>query len=236
MSVPVDLRYFPDLSDVRLLNHRMAQVADMFSIDLNYSPLNGPARLIKTLEDRLLGTLLFLLFLPVAVIIGFCVWLTMGWPILFKQYRHGLDGKRFKIYKFRSMKLHTPKKGICQARHGDERITRLGYWLRQTSLDELPQFYNVLQGRMSLVGPRPHAMDHNALYKDLIGAYMQRNRVKPGITGWAQVHGLRGITEDVGAMQKRIEYDLYYINNWSLGLDLKILLLTIKRGFINDKP
>lgn len=236
VSVPVELRYFPDLTDVRLLNHRMAQVADMFSIDLNYSPLNGPARFVKTLEDRLLGTLLFLVCLPVALVIGLCVWLTMGWPVLFKQYRHGLDGKRFKIYKFRSMKLHASKDSTCQARHGDLRITRLGSWLRQTSLDELPQFYNVLQGRMSLVGPRPHAMDHNAMYKDLIGSYMQRNRVKPGITGWAQVHGLRGITEDVGVMQKRIEYDLYYINNWSLGLDLKILLLTIKRGFINDKP
>ncbi|MCD6008518.1 undecaprenyl-phosphate glucose phosphotransferase [Halomonas sp. IOP_31] len=236
IAVPVDVRYFPDLSDVRLLNHRMTQVADMFSIDLNYSPLRGPARIAKAIEDRLLGTLLFALFVPVMLLIAAVIWLTMGRPILFKQYRHGLDGKRFRIYKFRTMHKHETGSSTQQAQHLDGRITRLGYWLRRTSLDELPQFYNVLQGRMSLVGPRPHAMDHNALYKDMIGAYMQRHRVRPGITGWAQVHGLRGITEDVSDMEKRIEYDLYYINNWSLGFDLKILLLTVTRGFVNDKP
>ncbi|WP_236254983.1 undecaprenyl-phosphate glucose phosphotransferase [Modicisalibacter zincidurans] len=236
IAVPVDVRYFPDLSDVRLLNHRMTQVADMFSIDLNYSPLRGPARIAKAIEDRLLGTLLFALFVPVMLLIAAVIWLTMGRPILFKQYRHGLDGKRFRIYKFRTMHKHETGSSTQQAQHLDGRITRLGYWLRRTSLDELPQFYNVLQGRMSLVGPRPHAMDHNALYKDMIGAYMQRHRVRPGITGWAQVHGLRGITEDVSDMEKRIEYDLYYINNWSLGFDLKVLLLTVTRGFVNDKP
>lgn len=236
IAVPVNVRYFPDLSDVRLLNHRMAHVADMFSIDLNYSPLRGPARLLKALEDRFLGAVLLVAFLPVMAVTALVVWLTMGRPVLFKQYRHGLDGERVKIYKFRTMHVHADRGNTQQAQAGDARVTRLGRWLRRTSLDELPQFYNVLQGRMSLVGPRPHAMDHNALYKDLIGAYMQRHRVKPGITGWAQVHGLRGITEDVSDMEKRIEYDLYYINNWSLGLDLKILLLTITRGFVNDKP
>ena len=164
------------------------------------------------------------------------VWAVMGRPVLFKQHRHGLDGKRFRIYKFRTMHKHEPGISNRQVRHQDGRVTRFGHWLRRTSLDELPQFYNVLQGRMSLVGPRPHAMDHNALYKDMIGAYMQRHRVRPGMTGWAQVHGLRGITEDVSDMEKRIDYDLYYINNWSLGFDLKILLLTVTRGFVNDKP
>jgi len=236
IAVPVNVRYFPDLSDVRLLNHRTTQVADMFSIDLNYSPLRGPARIAKAVEDGVLGTLLFVLFLPVMLLISVIVWATMGRPILFKQYRHGLDGKRFRIYKFRTMHKHEPGRSTRQARHQDGRVTRLGHWLRRTSLDELPQFYNVLQGRMSLVGPRPHAMDHNALYKDMIDAYMQRHRVRPGITGWAQVHGLRGITEEVSDMEKRIEYDLYYINNWSLGFDLKILLLTVTRGFVNDKP
>lgn len=236
VTIPVSVRYFPDLSDVRLLNHRMAQVADMFSIDLNYSPLDGPARIVKALEDRLIGAGLLLLFLPVMLVISLAIWVNMGRPILFKQQRHGLDGKRFRIYKFRTMHVQPSSEQVLQARYGDARTTPLGAWLRRTSLDELPQFYNVLQGRMSLVGPRPHAMSHNALYKDLISAYMQRHRVKPGITGWAQVHGLRGITEDVSDMEKRIDYDLYYINNWSLGLDLKILLLTIKRGFVNDKP
>lgn len=236
IAVPVNVRYFPDLSDVRLLNHRMAQVADMFSIDLNYSPLNGPARVLKSLEDRVLGSLLFLGFLPVMLGVGLAVWLTMGGPVLFKQYRHGLDGKRFKIYKFRTMRLHDTGGHTAQASAGDARITSLGRWLRRTSLDELPQLYNVLQGRMSLVGPRPHAMDHNALYKDLIGEYMQRHRVKPGITGWAQVNGYRGETRDIEAMEKRVDYDLYYINHWSLGLDFKILLLTLTRGFLNRQP
>lgn len=236
IAVPVEVRYFPDLSDVRLLNHRIAQVADMFSIDLNFSPLRGSARFIKTIEDRLLGALLLLGFLPLMLLVGVLVWFNMGRPILFKQHRHGLDGKRFRIYKFRTMHVQPAAGSTPQACHGDPRTTVLGTWLRRTSLDELPQFYNVLQGRMSLVGPRPHALDHNAFYKDLIGAYMQRNRVKPGMTGWAQIHGLRGITDDVGEMEKRIEYDLYYIKNWSLWLDLKILLLTITRGFVTSKP
>lgn len=234
--VPVDVRYFPDLTDIRLLNHRMTQVADLFSLDLNYSPLNGPSRLLKSLEDRVIGTLLFILFLPLMAGVACIVYLFMGRPILFKQHRHGLDGKRFRIYKFRTMSSFGAVTSTSQAQPSDPRVTRLGRWLRKTSLDELPQFYNVLQGRMSLVGPRPHAMDHNEYYKDVIAPYMQRHRVKPGITGWAQIHGLRGITADLNAMQKRIEYDLYYINNWSLGLDLKILLLTVPRGFINTQP
>lgn len=233
--VPVDVRYFPDLSDVRLLNHRVTQVADLFSLDLNRSPLDGPMRLLKASEDRLLGVGLFALFLPVMLGIALLIRWQMGGPVLFKQDRHGLDGKRFRIYKFRTMAPHHAK-GTPQAQPGDPRVTPLGAFLRRTSLDELPQLYNVLQGRMSLVGPRPHAMDHNEYYKDAIDAYMQRHRVKPGMTGWAQVNGLRGITEDVEVMRKRVEYDLYYIDNWSLGLDLKILLMTITRGFINRQP
>lgn len=237
LAVPVAIRYFPDLSDVRLLNHRVAQVADMYSLDLNYSPLNGPMRALKAVEDRVLGFVLFLAFLPVMLLIAGLVRWRMGTPILFKQYRHGLDGKRFRIYKFRTMRPHESAPGKTrQAQTGDQRVTRLGAFLRRTSLDELPQLFNVLQGRMSLVGPRPHAMDHNDLYKDAIDAYMQRHRVKPGMTGWAQVNGLRGITDDIELMRKRVEYDLYYIDNWTLGLDLKILAMTITRGFINQQP
>ncbi|WIX33790.1 undecaprenyl-phosphate glucose phosphotransferase [Salinicola sp. JS01] len=236
IGVPVNVRYFPDLSDVRLLNHRVAQVADMFSIDLNYSPLHGPARIVKSIEDYVLGTLLFIGFLPIMLLIALGVWLSTGRPVLFKQYRHGLDGKRFKIYKFRTMHLHPVGEGTRQAHRGDPRITPLGRWLRRTSLDELPQLYNVLQGRMSLVGPRPHALDHNAFYKDLIVKYMQRHRVKPGITGWAQIYGLRGETRDVVDMEQRVDHDLYYINNWTLGMDVKILALTVKRGFFNAQP
>ncbi len=235
MAVPVDIRYFPDLTDLRLLNHRITQVADMYSLDLNHSPLDGPMRLVKALEDRLLGLALFAAFLPLMAVIAIALRWQMGRPVLFKQYRHGLDGKRFRIYKFRTMMPHHAE-GTPQARPGDPRVTPLGGFLRRTSLDELPQLYNVLQGRMSLVGPRPHAMGHNEYYKDEIETYMQRHRVKPGMTGWAQVNGLRGITEDVALMRKRVEYDLYYIDNWSLAFDLKILLMTVTRGFINPQP
>lgn len=234
-GIPSSIRFFPDLPDIRFLNHRITQVAGLYSLELNYTPLNGPMRLIKALEDRVLGLVLFVLFIPVMLIVAVAIKWSMGSPILFKQERHGLDGKRFRIYKFRTMLLHDDSQ-TKQASHSDERVTPLGRFLRRTSLDELPQLYNVLQGRMSLVGPRPHAMDHNDHYKDHIDIYMQRHRVKPGMTGWAQVNGLRGITDDVKLMEKRVEYDLYYIERWSLGFDLKILAMTLTRGFVNGQP
>ncbi|WP_336269482.1 undecaprenyl-phosphate glucose phosphotransferase [Vreelandella arctica] len=234
-GIPTTIRFFPDLPDIRLLNHRIAQVAGLYSLELNHTPLNGPMRVVKALEDRILGLALFVTFLPVMLAVAVAIFFKMGRPILFKQERHGLDGKCFKIYKFRTMKKHESAT-TQQATAADHRITPLGSFLRRTSLDELPQLYNVLQGRMSLVGPRPHAMDHNDHYKDHIEIYMQRHRVRPGMTGWAQVNGLRGITEDVKLMQKRVEYDLYYIEKWSLGFDLKILAMTITRGFINTQP
>lgn len=234
-GIPTTIRFFPDLPDIRLLNHRIAQVAGLHSLELNHTPLNGPMRIVKAMEDRILGLALFIFFLPVMLVVSVVIYCQMGRPILFKQERHGLDGKSFKIYKFRTMKPHASV-STQQATPADHRITPLGSFLRRTSLDELPQLYNVLQGRMSLVGPRPHAMDHNNHYKDHIEIYMQRHRVKPGMTGWAQVNGLRGITEEVKLMQKRVEYDLYYIEKWSLGFDLKILAMTITRGFINTQP
>ena len=234
-GIPSSIRFFPDLPDIRFLNHRITQVAGLYSLELNYTPLNGPMRLIKALEDRVLGLGLFLIFLPVMFIVAIAIKWSMGSPVLFKQERHGLDGKRFRIYKFRTMLLHDGSQ-TKQASHRDERVTPLGRYLRRTSLDELPQLYNVLQGRMSLVGPRPHAMDHNDHYKDHIDIYMQRHRVKPGMTGWAQVNGLRGITDDVKLMEKRVEYDLYYIERWSVGFDLKILTMTLTRGFVNGQP
>jgi putative colanic acid biosynthesis UDP-glucose lipid carrier transferase len=234
-GIPTTIRFFPDLPDIRLLNHRIAQVAGLYSLELNHTPLSGPMRIVKALEDRVLGLALFVVFLPVILAVAVTIYCKMGAPILFKQERHGLDGKCFKIYKFRTMKQHVSAT-TQQAGPHDHRITPLGSFLRRTSLDELPQLYNVLQGRMSLVGPRPHAMDHNDHYKDHIEIYMQRHRVRPGMTGWAQVNGLRGITDDVKLMQKRVEFDLYYIEKWSLGFDLKILAMTITRGFINTQP
>ena len=155
-------------------------------------------------------------------------------PIFFKQMRHGWDGKPIKVYKFRTMVVHDEEEGrVSQAGQGDTRITRLGAFLRRTSLDELPQFFNVLQGRMSIVGPRPHALIHNEEYKEQIDAYMLRHKVKPGITGWAQINGWRGETDTLEKMKKRIEYDLYYIEHWSLWFDLKIILLTLLKGFVH---
>ncbi|NRP59894.1 sugar transferase [Marinobacterium sp. xm-d-564] len=148
-------------------------------------------------------------------------------PILFKQDRHGWDGKIIKVWKFRSMKLHTEEKGtITQAKANDDRVTSFGKFIRRTSIDELPQLFNVIQGTLSLVGPRPHAVEHNDYYVEKIKAYFARHRIKPGITGLAQISGSRGETETVEKMQQRLEYDLSYINNWSLLTDIKILIKT----------
>jgi putative colanic acid biosynthesis UDP-glucose lipid carrier transferase len=147
---------------------------------------------------------------------------------VFKQRRNGLDGDEIVVYKFRSMTSQDNGPVVRQATKDDPRITRFGAFLRRTSLDELPQFFNVLQGRMSIVGPRPHAVAHNEMYRELIKAYMVRHKVKPGITGWAQVNGMRGETETIEKMRARVEYDLEYLRNWSLGLDLQIIARTVR--------
>jgi putative colanic acid biosynthesis UDP-glucose lipid carrier transferase len=154
-------------------------------------------------------------------------------PAIFKQRRNGLDGEEIIVYKFRSMRAQDDGAVVQQATKADPRITPLGAFLRRTSLDELPQFINVLQGRMSIVGPRPHAVAHNEMYRQLIKAYMVRHKVKPGITGWAQIHGHRGETDTIEKMQARVEYDLEYLRNWSLGLDLQIIARTIKLVFFD---
>ena len=159
-----------------------------------------------------------------AIAVG--VKLTSPGPVIFKQRRYGLDGKEIIVYKFRSMTVCEDGAVVRQAQKDDQRVTPLGAFLRKTSLDELPQFINVLQGRMSIVGPRPHAVAHNELYRKLIKGYMIRHKVKPGITGWAQVNGYRGETDTLEKMQKRIDYDLEYLRNWSLRLDIFIIFKT----------
>ena len=229
-----EVRFIPEFRDMQLLNHRMSEVAGQFAFDLSVTPMNGVALLIKRLEDIVLGTLLCILILPVCVLIALSIRLTSPGPILFKQYRTGVNGKNFKVYKFRSMKVHQEGEGqVTQASKGDNRLTKVGAFLRRTSLDELPQFFNVLQGRMSIVGPRPHALAHNEHYKELVESYMKRHKVKPGITGWAQVNGLRGETDTLEKMDRRVEFDLWYIDNWSLWLDLRIIFWTVLKGFIN---
>lgn len=233
----VDVRYFPDLGDLPLLNHRVGEVAGLYSLDLSFSPMQGPARILKRVEDVVMGALIAFVMLPICILIAIAIKCTSSGPVIFKQYRTGINGRRFKVYKFRSMEVHEEGSGqVTQARLGDPRITKLGAFLRRTSLDELPQFYNVLQGRMSIVGPRPHALAHNDFYKNEVESYMQRHKVKPGITGWAQVNGYRGETDTLEKMEKRVEYDLWYIDNWSLELDLKIIAKTIYKGFVNGQP
>lgn len=231
-----EVRFIPDFGgiDIPLLNHRASDVAGLYSIDLSVSPMSGVARFVKRMEDLFIGSLICLLILPVCLLVAVAIKLTSPGPVLFKQYRTGVNSKVFKVYKFRSMKVHQEVPGtLTQATKDDSRITPIGNFLRKTSLDELPQFFNVIQGRMSIVGPRPHALAHNEYYKDLVESYMKRHKVKPGITGWAQVNGLRGETDTLDKMEKRVQYDLWYIDNWSLWLDLKIIFLTIFKGFVN---
>ena len=229
----VTVRLVPDIFGFRLLNHSVTEIAGIPVLDISASPITGTNRLIKGLEDRILGLIFFALFIPLALIISIGIKLTSPGPILFKQMRYGWDGKPIKVYKFRTMIVHKESNGqVTQACKDDSRITKFGAFLRCTSLDELPQFYNVLQGRMSIVGPRPHAVAHNELYKDQIDDYMQRHRVKPGITGWAQINGWRGETDTLDKMKRRVEYDLFYIENWSLWFDLKIIFLTLFKGFV----
>lgn len=228
------IRYVPDIQGFRLLNPALNEVAGMPVLDLNVSPMRGIGRVIKTVEDFVLALVILVLASPLMLAIAVGVKLSSPGPVIFKQRRHGWNGQPITVYKFRTMVQHTEQPGtVTQARCNDPRVTRFGAFLRRTSLDELPQFINVLQGRMSIVGPRPHAIAHNNEYRDLIDDYMQRHRVKPGITGWAQINGWRGETDCIEEMKKRVELDLYYIEHWSLWFDLKIIALTPFKGLVH---
>ena len=200
------------------------------------TPFIGLARIFKRVFDVVLATLILILLSPVMLFIAIGVKLSSPGPVLFKQQRYGVGGQDIVVSKFRSMRHDLPPENgeIRQATVGDARVTPFGRILRKTSLDELPQFLNVLQGSMSIVGPRPHAVQHNEFYRHQVKGYMLRHKVKPGITGWAQINGFRGETDTLDKMQKRIEYDLYYMRHWSLGLDLKIVLKTIP-AIVSDR-
>lgn len=230
---PVNIRYAPDLFGLSLLNNGVTEIVGTPMIDLSTTPMQGINRLIKGLEDRLLASLIIILVSPLMLIIAIAIKLTSSGPVLFLQHRLGWDSRKILIYKFRTMYVHREHDILTQASKNDVRVTPLGRWLRRLSLDELPQFFNVLQGRMSIVGPRPHAIEHNEQYCNEIDRYMLRHKVKPGITGWAQVNGWRGETDTIEKMEQRIEHDLYYIDHWSLGFDIKIILLTLVRGFFH---
>ncbi|MEX5588360.1 MAG: undecaprenyl-phosphate glucose phosphotransferase [Gammaproteobacteria bacterium] len=230
----VTIRFIPEMGEIKLFNHRVSHIAGIYSLDLNCSPMDDtPARVVKRLEDLVVAGVICIFIIPVCFVIAVAIKLSSPGPVLFKQMRMGINGRKFKVYKFRSMVVHNESGSVTQATRNDVRITKVGAFLRRTSLDELPQFFNVLQGRMSVVGPRPHALAHNDYYKELVESYMQRHKVKPGITGWAQVSGYRGETDTLDKMQKRVEYDLWYIEHWSLWIDLKIIVLTFWKGFLN---
>jgi putative colanic acid biosynthesis UDP-glucose lipid carrier transferase len=190
------------------------------------TPFTGFSGIAKRASDIVLSTLILIMLTPIMLGLAIGVKRSSPGPIIFKQRRYGLDGKEILVYKFRSMTTTDNGAVVKQSTKNDQRITPFGAFIRRTSLDELPQFINVLQGRMSIVGPRPHAVAHNETYRKLIKGYMVRHKVKPGITGWAQVNGYRGETETVDKMEKRIEYDLEYLRNWSLSLDLWIIIKT----------
>ncbi len=220
------IRLIPDTFTSSLMHSKYLEIADTPVLCIYDAPLSVRNALIKRLEDLLIGAALLTLTLPVMVVIALAVKLTSPGPVLFKQWRHGLRGEKILVWKFRTMTVCENEGTIRQATKNDLRVTRVGALLRKTSMDELPQFFNVLQGRMSVVGPRPHAISHNEEYQQLIPGYMMRHLMKPGITGWAQVNGWRGETDTLYKMQKRVEYDMEYIRKWSLGLDLRIILVT----------
>jgi putative colanic acid biosysnthesis UDP-glucose lipid carrier transferase len=225
--------FVPDVFGISIIQGRLQDMNGVPVVGLCETPFTGINRLVKTASDLVLAAIILVLISPLLLVIAIGVKLSSPGPVFFRQRRNGLDGDEIVVYKFRSMRSQDDGQVVPQATKSDPRVTPFGGFLRRTSLDELPQFINVLQGRMSIVGPRPHAVAHNEQYRKLIKAYMVRHKVKPGITGWAQIHGQRGETDTIDKMQARVEYDLEYLRNWSLLLDLQIIARTVKLVFID---
>lgn len=233
-TVPADVTFCPDTISLTMPILGIEEINGLGLLRIYRRPISGWNRVLKAIEDRFLAALFLVLFLPIILIVAVAIRLDSPGSALFRQRRLGFNNNSFVLYKFRTM--HTEPEDdlvVPQAQRTDPRVTRVGAFLRRTSLDELPQLINVLKGEMSLVGPRPHAIAHNEHYATLIDQYLGRHRVKPGITGWAQIHGHRGETETVEKMRARVECDLYYIDHWSLWFDLRILLMTPFVGFVH---
>ncbi|WP_445776332.1 undecaprenyl-phosphate glucose phosphotransferase [Shewanella sp.] len=228
----VDVLIIPDFLMKNLMNGRIGSVGEVDTISVFESPVNGMKRFYKRSFDIVFSLCAIIAISPVLLIVAIAVYMSSPGPVLFKQDRYGLDGRKIKVWKFRSMTVTENASKVTQARKGDARITKVGAFIRRTSLDELPQFFNVIKGDMSVVGPRPHAVAHNEEYRKLVSYYMLRHKVLPGITGWAQVNGWRGETDTLDKMEMRVEYDLAYIRNWSLWWDVKIVFLTFFKGFV----
>jgi putative colanic acid biosynthesis UDP-glucose lipid carrier transferase len=227
--------YVPDIFVFDLIQARSGDIHGIPVVAMCETPFYGYRGVSKRLTDLIFAMGILVLSVPLLVLIGILVKLTSPGPMIFKQRRYGLDGREIEVYKFRTMKVTENGVHVQQATKGDPRITPIGGLLRRSSLDELPQLINVLQGRMSLVGPRPHAVAHNELYRKLIKGYMLRHKVLPGITGLAQVNGCRGETQELHQMEARVRYDLEYLRHWTPMLDVKILLLTLLKVFRDDR-
>jgi putative colanic acid biosysnthesis UDP-glucose lipid carrier transferase len=227
-ATTASLYFVPDVFGISIIQGRLQDLNGVPVVGICETPFTGTNALVKRASDIVLALVILVLISPILLAIGAGVKFSSPGPIIFKQRRNGLDGEEIEVYKFRSMRSMDNGAVVKQATKNDPRITKFGAFIRRTSLDELPQFINVLQGRMSIVGPRPHAVAHNEQYRELIKAYMVRHKVRPGITGWAQVNGLRGETETIDKMRLRVEYDLEYLRNWSLGLDLQIIVRTVR--------
>jgi len=226
--------FVPDIFMYDMIQARVDTVVGLPVVAVCETPFHGTAGMMKRLSDLFIASSALIMLGPLMLLIALAIKFSMPGPVLFRQRRYGLDGHEIFVWKFRSMKVAEDEAEVRQATRGDDRITPLGRFMRRTSLDELPQFFNVLGGRMSVVGPRPHAVAHNEIYRKLIKGYMIRHKVKPGITGLAQVNGARGETETVDKMEKRIRYDLEYLRDWSLWLDLIIIWKTVWQAFGRD--
>jgi Undecaprenyl-phosphate glucose phosphotransferase len=226
-ALPIPVHLLPDENVATFLSARAGNIGTTFTVELQRAPLSPAEQMAKRVFDVAISTAMLVLVSPLMLVTALLIKLDSRGPVLFRQKRNGFNGSVFSIYKFRSMRVLEDGDHIKQATRNDPRVTRLGQWLRRTSIDELPQLLNVLLGEMSLVGPRPHAIAHNNEYQAVVSNYAFRHHVKPGITGWAQVNGFRGETQTVDIMAKRVELDLWYINHWSLWLDMRIMIKTV---------
>ncbi len=224
-----------DLIDADPARHKVSSLGPLGLLDVKSKPMADWSPIMKAVEDFALALGLIVIAAPLMALIALAIRLDGPGPVFFRQRRHGLNHRVIEVLKFRTMRVMEDGAAVKQATKDDPRITRVGKWLRRTSLDELPQLINILKGEMSLVGPRPHALVHNEFYGDMLERYANRHQVKPGLTGWAQISGFRGETRAAEDMQRRVEHDLHYIDHWSIWLDLKILLLTPLYGLTHRK-
>lgn len=232
-ELPVTVLYVPDFFVFNMLHAHWEHVGATRVVNVVTTPFLGVSGLAKRLEDIVVASLILALIAVPLAVIALAIRLASPGPVIFRQRRYGLNGKEFEIWKFRTMSVLEDGADFVQVRPGDARVTPLGAFLRRTSLDELPQFINVLRGDMSIVGPRPHPVALDEQHRRLIPCYYFRHKIRPGITGLAQINGFRGPTDTLDKMRGRIEHDIEYIDHWSIGLDLRIILLTIVRGFVH---